>query len=49
MTPESALHLAKAVADYELGPDAEIPAERAPAAIETAGRFVARIADLIGP
>lgn len=39
----------KAVADYELGPDADIPAERATAAIETAGRFVERIADLIGP
>ncbi len=39
----------KAVADYELGPDADLPAERTAAAIETAGRFVERIADLIGP
>jgi uncharacterized protein (UPF0332 family) len=38
----------KAVADYELGPDAEIPAERSAAVIETAGRFVDCIAVLIG-
>lgn len=37
----------KAVADYELGPDAVIPAEEAAAAIETATRFVACIAALL--
>jgi uncharacterized protein (UPF0332 family) len=37
----------KAVADYELGPDAEIPSEQAGAAIETATRFVACIAALL--
>ena len=30
----------KAVADYETGPDSLLPPERAGAAIETAGRFV---------
>ncbi len=37
----------KAVADYELGPDAVIPPEQAAAAIETASRFVERIAALL--
>jgi uncharacterized protein (UPF0332 family) len=37
----------KAVADYELGPDAVIPTEQAGAAIDTAARFVACIADLL--
>jgi uncharacterized protein (UPF0332 family) len=37
----------KAVADYELGPQAVIPAEEAAAAIETAARFVACIAMLL--
>lgn len=38
-----------AAADYEPGgPDAEIPAGRAATAIETAGRFVERIAESIG-
>jgi uncharacterized protein (UPF0332 family) len=36
----------KAVADYELGPDAVIPTEQA-AAIETATRFVACIGKLL--
>ncbi len=34
----------KAVADYETGPDSDIPIERTKEAIETAGRFVACIA-----
>jgi uncharacterized protein (UPF0332 family) len=38
----------KAVADYELGPDAVIPAEQAATAIETASRFVACIEGLLG-
>jgi uncharacterized protein (UPF0332 family) len=37
----------KAVADYELGPDAIIPTEQAAAAIETATRFVTCIAELL--
>ena len=37
----------KAVADYELGPEAVIPAEEAAAAIETAARFVACVAALL--
>jgi uncharacterized protein (UPF0332 family) len=37
----------KAVADYELGPDAVIPTEQAAAAIETATRFVTCIAELL--
>jgi uncharacterized protein (UPF0332 family) len=37
----------KAVADYEVGPDAVIPAEQAVAAIETAARFIECIAVLI--
>ena len=38
----------KAVADYETGPDSDIPLERSAEAIETAGRFLACIAELIG-
>lgn len=37
----------KAVADYELGPDAVIPTEQAAAAIETVTRFVTCIAELL--
>jgi hypothetical protein len=37
----------KAVADYELGPQAVIPAGQAAVAIETAARFVACIATLL--
>ncbi|PWC33415.1 HEPN domain-containing protein [Azospirillum sp. TSO35-2] len=33
----------KAVADYEMGPDAEVPVEHAAAALTTAERFVALI------
>jgi len=36
----------KAVADYETGPDSDIPIERSKDAIETAGRFIACIAEL---
>ncbi len=36
----------KAVADYEMGPDAVVPLERAAAAVERAGRFVECIAAL---
>ena len=38
----------KAVADYETGPDSDIPPERSAAALETATRFVACIAELLG-
>ncbi|HZU90150.1 MAG TPA: HEPN domain-containing protein [Stellaceae bacterium] len=38
----------KAVADYELGPGAGVPLERAAAAIEAARRFIDRIAALVG-
>ena len=38
----------KAVADYEMGPGAVIPPERAEAAAETAGRFIDWIPELIG-
>jgi hypothetical protein len=37
----------KAVADYELGPGAVIPAEEAASAIEMATRFVSVIAKLL--
>jgi uncharacterized protein (UPF0332 family) len=39
----------KAVADYETGPGSTIPAERARAAVQTAHRFVERIAALNSP
>jgi uncharacterized protein (UPF0332 family) len=38
----------KAVADYEMGPDAVVPLERAAAALDTAGEFVDCMAGLIG-
>lgn len=38
----------KAVADYETGPDSDIPPERSALAIETATRFIDCIAGLIG-
>ena len=38
----------KTSADYEAGPGSEVSVERAAAAIETAGRFVNYIAELIG-
>ena len=37
----------KAVGDYETGPDSNIPLERSAAALETATRFVACIAELL--
>lgn len=38
----------KAVADYETGPDSEIPPEHARAAIEMAARFLDCIEELLG-
>lgn len=37
----------KAVADYETGPDSDIPPDRAAAAIETAGHFIESIANVL--
>lgn len=37
----------KAVADYEMGADSEVPLPRAAAAIETAERFVACLSELL--
>jgi len=37
----------KAVADYELGPNAGVPLDRASAAIDTAARFIERIQELV--
>ena len=37
----------KSTADYEVGPDAIVPLEEAAAAIETAARFVATVAELL--
>jgi uncharacterized protein (UPF0332 family) len=37
----------KAVADYELGPDADVPLDRASDALDTAERFIQRIAVLL--
>ncbi len=37
----------KAICDYELGPDAVVPREKAAAAVQTAARFVDCIASLI--
>ena len=37
----------KAVADYEIGPNADIPPEHSAAALETAARFVDCIAGLL--
>jgi uncharacterized protein (UPF0332 family) len=38
----------KAVADYETGSAAKVSANRASAAVATSGRFVAKLAELIG-
>jgi hypothetical protein len=38
----------KSVADYGLGPEADVPLDRAAAAIEIAEQFVNRIAELLG-
>jgi len=38
----------KAIADYETGPDAVVPLEQAATAVETAGRFIQTIAELLG-
>jgi uncharacterized protein (UPF0332 family) len=38
----------KSVADYELGPGAGVPLDRASAAIDTAEQFIVRIAALLG-
>jgi uncharacterized protein (UPF0332 family) len=38
----------KAVADYDTGPNAQVSIERALAAMETAERFVATVAEVIG-
>ena len=37
----------KSIADYGLGPDTDVPLERAAAAIDTAERFVARVVELL--
>jgi hypothetical protein len=37
----------KAICDYEFGPDAVVPREKAAAAVETATRFVNCIAGLL--
>lgn len=37
----------KTIADYEVGPDAEVSVEEAERAIATADRFVRRIADIL--
>jgi uncharacterized protein (UPF0332 family) len=37
----------KAVADYEMGPDAVVPLERAAAALDTASRLVDCIAEIV--
>jgi uncharacterized protein (UPF0332 family) len=40
----------KAIADYETGPGAQVPRERAEAAVETGRHFVAHVTDLLsGP
>lgn len=38
----------KAVADYEVGPDSEIPLDRAATAIAGATRFIQRLAEALG-
>ena len=38
----------KSVADYGLGAEADVPLDRAAAAIETAEQFVNRVAELLG-
>ena len=37
----------KSIADYRLGPDTDIPLERAAAAIDTAEGFITRVAELM--
>jgi uncharacterized protein (UPF0332 family) len=37
----------KAIADYETGPDAVVPLEQAAAAVESAGRFIRTVAELL--
>jgi uncharacterized protein (UPF0332 family) len=37
----------KSIADYGLGPDTEVPIDRASAAIDTAEQFVNRVAELL--
>jgi len=37
----------KSIADYGLGPDTDVPLDRAGAAIDTAEEFVARVAELL--
>jgi uncharacterized protein (UPF0332 family) len=39
----------KTIADYDVGPDAVVDPEKAAAVMETAPRFVARIAELLEP
>jgi uncharacterized protein (UPF0332 family) len=39
----------KSVADYELGAGADVPLERASAALDTAARFIERIASVMPP
>lgn len=41
-------HDLKAICDYELGPEAVVPHDKAVAAVETSGRFVDCIASLLG-
>lgn len=40
-------YILKAAADHEFGPDADIPLDRATAALDDADRFVAAVMDLI--
>jgi uncharacterized protein (UPF0332 family) len=40
-------YILKEVADYETGPDSDIPIERSEEAVETAGRFFACIAEIL--
>ncbi len=37
----------KSIADYGLGPDTDVPLDRAAAAIDTAEQFVSRVAELL--
>ena len=37
----------KSIADYGLGPDTDVPVDRAAAAIDTAEQFVNRVAELL--
>jgi len=38
----------KSIADYGLGPDTDVPLDRARAAIDTAEQFVDRVTELLG-